>query len=95
MEIAPIIVHTAVIGIYLNNPPSSEALHVPTLKRTAPIPIKRSPLYNIWAKACATAPFIANSVPIPIATIIKPSWLFRLYVNTLLKSFSITAKNIG
>ena len=31
IDIAPIIVHIAVIGIYLNNPPSSEALHVPTL----------------------------------------------------------------
>ena len=31
IDIAPIMVHTAVIGIYLNNPPSSEALHVPTL----------------------------------------------------------------
>ena len=31
IEIAPIIVHIAVIGIYLNKPPSSEALQVPTL----------------------------------------------------------------
>ncbi len=31
IDIAPIIVHTAVIGIHLNNPPNSEALQVPTL----------------------------------------------------------------
>ena len=29
IDIAPIIVHTAVIGMYLYKPPNSEALHVP------------------------------------------------------------------
>ena len=44
IEIAPIIEHTAVIGIYLNNPPNSDAFQVPTLYKTAPILINKRPL---------------------------------------------------
>ena len=44
IEIAPIIEQIAVIGMYLYKPPSSEALHVPTLYSTAPILIKSKPL---------------------------------------------------
>ena len=43
-ETAPIIVHIAVIGIYLKRPPNSEALQVLVLYKTAPIPIKSNPL---------------------------------------------------
>ena len=44
IETAPTIEQTAVMGLNLNRPPNSEALQVPTLYRTAPILINKSPL---------------------------------------------------
>ena len=46
-------------------------------------------------KACAAAPLMASSVPTPIPTTMKPSWLLSEKDNTLRRSFSTTAKKTG
>ena len=78
IEPAPTIQKTVVHGIDLYNPPNSVALTVPTRNRTAPIDMNSRALYRIWQKACAAAPLMARSVPIPIPTTMNPSWLFKL-----------------
>ena len=42
---------------------------------TAPIAMKSRPLKITSANACATAPFTANAVPIPMPATMKPIWL--------------------
>jgi len=71
-------INAVVKGMDLNSPPRSVALTLPARNNTAPIDMNSSPLNRMSAKACATAPFSPSSVPSPMPTTMKPSWLLRL-----------------
>ena len=91
IEAAPTIQNVVVQGMLLYRPPRSEPLILPTRYNTAPMVINNKPLKITSLKACATAPFNASAVPIPIPQTMNPTWLIMLYANTLRRSFSITA----
>ena len=78
IDAAPTMQKPVVHGIDLYRPPSSLPLTVPVRSSTAPIDMKSSALNRMSAKAWATAPLTANSVPMPTPTTIKPIWLFML-----------------
>ena len=78
IDAAPTMQNPAVQGIDLYRPPSSLPLTVSVRSSTAPIDMKSSALNRMSAKAWATAPLIASSLPMPMPTTMKPIWLFML-----------------
>src|SRR3990167_5425083 len=75
IDAAPTMQKPVVHGIDLYRPPSSLPLTVPARNRTAPIDMNNSALNRMSANACATAPLIASSLPMPMPTTMNPSWL--------------------
>jgi len=78
MEAAPTMQNVQVHGMDRYRPPTSVALIFPVWCSTAPMDMNSSALYRMWLNAWDTVPFRDSSVPIPMPTIMKPTWLIRL-----------------
>ena len=78
IEAAPTMVSRVVCGIDFHSPPRSLPFAVPVRIRTAPMPMKSSPLNTMSATAWAEAPLMPSSPPMPTPTTMKPSWLIML-----------------